>query len=207
MIKERFYTLWNTGRGLYVLLGLLFIGIFISPLSITGSFLSNNLVEFVFAIILITGIFTLPCPMILRAGLLLIAVLTRVLEHYDVNFIIANKILAALMLVAFSILIIKHFLLSKVLLRYKIVAAVAVYLIFGVLFARLYEIVYLFNPTAFSLNEPMTSFSFVYFSFVTLITIGYGDIVPVSVGARSLSIFEGILGQLYLVILISALVS
>lgn len=210
MIKEQFYTLWTTGRGLYVLLGLLFIGIFVSPLSITGSFISNNLVEFVFALILISGIFTLPCPTILRVGLLLIAflaVLTRMLEQFDVNFTIANKILAAIMLVTFSILIIKHFLLGKVILRDRIVAAVAVYLIFGVFFARLYEIVHLLNAAAFSSNEPINPFSFVYFSFVTLMTIGYGDIVPLSVDARSLSIFEGVLGQLYLVILISSLVS
>lgn len=212
-MKEKIYCLWTTGRGLYILLSLLFIGIFISPLSIAGSVISNIVVECIFAIILITGIFTIPCGMILRLGMLLIAffaVTARVLnklEHSNFTIEIANNILAAITLVAFSILIIKHFLIDKAILRHRIAAAVAVYLIFGVLFARLYDVVYLFNPAAFSLNDKITPFTLTYFSFTTLMTLGYGDIVPVSTLARSLSILEGITGQLYLVILISSLVS
>lgn len=92
-------------------------------------------------------------------------------------------------------------------LRYRIAAAVAVYLIFGVLWARLYDVVLLFNAASFSSNETMNSYSLVYFSFVTLMTLGYGDIVPVTIPARSLAIFEGVVGQLYIVILVSSLVS
>lgn len=213
MMKEESYYLWTTGRGLYVLLSLLFLGIFVSPLSIAGGIISDVLVECIFAMILIAGIFTTPCNIILRLGMLLVAflaVITRILDKfYSSNIAIAkaDNILAVITLVAFSILIIKHFLIDKVVLRYRIAAAVAVYLIFGVLWARLYEIVYLFNPTAFSLDEKINPFSLIYFSFVTLMTLGYGDIVPVSVAARSLAILEGVVGQLYMVILISSLVS
>lgn len=213
MMKEESYYLWTTGRGLYVLLSLLFLGIFVSPLSIAGGIISDVLVECIFAMILIAGIFTTPCNIILRLGMLFVAflaVITRILDKFNSsNMAIAkaDNILAVITLVAFSILIIKHFLIDKVILRYRIAAAVAVYLIFGVLWARLYEIVYLFNPTAFSLDEKINPFSLIYFSFVTLMTLGYGDIVPVSVAARSLAILEGVVGQLYMVILISSLVS
>jgi hypothetical protein len=47
----------------------------------------------------------------------------------------------------------------------------------------------------------------VYFSFVTLATLGYGDFTPVNMVARNLAILEAITGQLYLVILIAKLVS
>lgn len=47
----------------------------------------------------------------------------------------------------------------------------------------------------------------VYFSFVTLTTLGYGDISPASFGARTLVTLEALVGQLYLVILIARLVS
>lgn len=213
MMKDEFYYLWTTGRGLYALLSLLFIGIFISPLLIADGVISDIFVEVVFALILIIGVFTTPCSKTLRIGMLILAissVILRVLDKFNqANFRIANidNTLAAITLVAFSALIIKHFLLSKSILRYRIVAAVAVYLIFGVLWARLYEMVYLFNPAAFSLNEKMDFFSLIYFSFVTLVTLGYGDIVPLSIAARSLAILEGIIGQLYMIILISSLVS
>lgn len=212
-MKEEIYHLWSTGRGLYVLSGLLFLGIFVSPLMIADGFMSDIFVECVFAMILISGIFTTPWNITLRVGMLLIAFLAvtaRILHNFNhASFAIAtvDNILSAITLVAFSILIIKHFLLDKSILRHRISAAVAVYLIFGVLWARLYELVYLFNPLSFSLNEPMTPFSLTYFSFVTLLTLGYGDIVPVSIGARSLAILEGVVGQLYMVILISSLVS
>jgi hypothetical protein len=48
--------------------------------------------------------------------------------------------------------------------------------------------------------------NFYYYSFVTLTTMGYGDILGVTKSARSLSILEAITGQLYLAIMISRLV-
>jgi len=48
---------------------------------------------------------------------------------------------------------------------------------------------------------------FVYYSFVTLTTLGYGDIVPLSATARSLVYMEAIFGQFYIAILVAGLVS
>lgn len=212
-MKQDFYYLWTTGKGLYALLSLLVLGVFVMPLLIMDDLFSDVFVEGVFSLILIAGVFSTPCRLIVRLCILLIALLAlfiRILDKYNhSNYTIANadNILAVITILAFSFLIIKHFLLTKVLLRYKITAAVAVYLIFGVLFARLYEMIYLINPAAFSLDQKINLVSLIYFSFVTLTTIGYGDIVPLSVAARSLSILEGVIGQLYMVILISCLVS
>jgi hypothetical protein len=49
--------------------------------------------------------------------------------------------------------------------------------------------------------------NFIYYSFVCLTTTGYGDIAPVSQGARVMSVMESVFGQLYIAILISRLVS
>ena len=48
---------------------------------------------------------------------------------------------------------------------------------------------------------------FVYFSFVTLATLGYGDIVPLTATARGLAVIEAIGGQLYIAVLVARLVS
>lgn len=48
---------------------------------------------------------------------------------------------------------------------------------------------------------------FIYYSFVTLTTLGYGDITPVGTGARTLSWMESVVGPLYLAILIARLVA
>ena len=65
------------------------------------------------------------------------------------------------------------------------------------------------HPGSFSIPEIKgisASRSFLYYSFVTLTTLGYGDITPVASLARSLCILEAVLGQLYLVVQVAWLV-
>lgn len=212
-MKKEATFLWTTGQGLYILLGALVLGIFVSPLLIEHGLFSQILDEFIFSLILITGALATPCSSLaLRLGILILALLavaSKTLHQYhQSNFDIINgdNLIGIITLIAFSILLIKHFFSEKALLRHKIIAAVAVYLIFGVLFARLYETIYLLNSNAFNV-EHLNLFSFIYFSFTTLTSLGYGDIVPVSVATRSLAMLESITGQLYMVILISSLVA
>ena len=50
------------------------------------------------------------------------------------------------------------------------------------------------------------SSGFMYYSFITLTTVGYGDITPVTGVARSFSLLEGIVGQTYMAVLVARLV-
>ncbi len=90
---------------------------------------------------------------------------------------------------------------------------ICVYFLIGFVWALLYGIVASFDPQAFS--QPLirgTSYSnesyskVIYFSFVTLTTLGYGDIIPLSPLATMLTNLEAIIGQMYPAILISILV-
>lgn len=94
-------------------------------------------------------------------------------------------------------------------------ASLCIYLLLGVLWAQLYAIHEALRPGAFTFSgaamPPGTSVSegnttFLYYSFVTLTTLGYGDIVPVSPISRMLAGLEAIIGQLFLVVLVSRLV-
>jgi hypothetical protein len=65
------------------------------------------------------------------------------------------------------------------------------------------------HPGSFSIPEIQgisTSRHFLYYSFVTITTLGYGDITPVTSLARSLSTLEAVIGQLYLVVQVAWLV-
>ena len=86
---------------------------------------------------------------------------------------------------------------------------ICVYLLIGFVWALLYGIVASFDPQAFSqpLIEAESYGKSIYFSFTTLTTLGYGDIIPVSPWAEMLTNLEAIVGQLYPAILISILVS
>ena len=91
----------------------------------------------------------------------------------------------------------------------RVQGAVAVYLLFGVGWAHAYHIAAMRVPGSFvSTNGAMTNLSdWMYYSFVTLTTVGYGDIVPAHQATRILSVGEAIAGQLYLAVLIARLVA
>ena len=72
-----------------------------------------------------------------------------------------------------------------------------------------YEAIFVRVPAAFA-GSPGNIASFerwIYFSFVTLTTVGYGDITPVATSARALGTFEAFIGQLYPAVILARLVS
>ncbi len=89
----------------------------------------------------------------------------------------------------------------------SIKGGISIYFLLGYLWLYLYSLVLLVNPEAISFPAHASELSYVlYFSFATLTTLGYGDITPVSLMARNLTILESITGQIYLTVLIARLV-
>jgi hypothetical protein len=93
-------------------------------------------------------------------------------------------------------------------------ASVAAYLLIGLVWSFGYILVADADPLAFKFSvnnelkpEVMNAHNAYYFSFVTLCTVGYGDIVPMSSGARTLAMGEAVTGLLYVAILIARLVA
>jgi hypothetical protein len=94
---------------------------------------------------------------------------------------------------------------------HRIVGAILLYLLIAVTFAMLFSLVGISFPGAFGgltfeYNASVSN-RVLYFSFVTLTSTGYGDIVPIHPFARSLSNLEAIIGQLYPAILLARLVT
>ncbi len=90
----------------------------------------------------------------------------------------------------------------------RIEGAIAVYLLLGFTWAQAYELLALWHPGAFTgAVDGEGSLPWTYYSFVTLTTMGYGDIMPVHPLARAGAVLEALTGQLYLTILLARLVS
>ncbi len=90
--------------------------------------------------------------------------------------------------------------------------AVNVYVLIGLLFAFLYAGIALIVPDAFVgkfMEQPLRDqmYGFIYFSFVTLTTLGYGDLTPNNTFVGTLTYLQALFGQLYLAILLARLVA
>jgi hypothetical protein len=91
----------------------------------------------------------------------------------------------------------------------RLQGAVAVYLLLGLVWAHAYVIFDRDHPNSFVTVEktPPTVAGWTYFSFVTLTTVGYGDIIPKAPAARMLAVGEAIAGQMYLAVMLARLVA
>lgn len=106
-------------------------------------------------------------------------------------------------------LIIEHLLNNHELSSNTVYGAAAVYLLLGVIFASIFHFASIVDINSFSSDDGVVTDygDHLYFSFVTLTTVGYGDVHPDSKMVRSLSVFEAVLGQLYLAVLVALLIS
>jgi hypothetical protein len=123
-------------------------------------------------------------------------------------------LVCALVLLAFVIGHLLYFVLHAPVVNVEVLcASIAAYLMLGLTWTVAYWLVDQLTPGgAFSFNttrgaHSMNGFTGFYFSFITLSTVGYGDITPVSQAARWLAAMEAMTGLLYVAVLIARLVS
>jgi hypothetical protein len=90
-----------------------------------------------------------------------------------------------------------------------IYGAIVVYLLIAIMWAFVFSVMESINPGSFAIGEGQIEVGrplFIYYSFVTITTLGYGDITPITALANSFSFLEAVIGQIYLVVLVARLV-
>ncbi len=209
---------WSTDRSLTVLLLLLAVLIFvIQPLGDLG-YGGRTGVGVVFSLLLISGVGAVAksiAPTVLVGGLVLVNVAVRWLRLQSgaTGLAAPDALLSALLCAILAVVVLAQVFREGPITWQRIQGAVAVYLLLGLSWAFAYKVVALLWPDAFaSLSGPVhpsadLTARFVYFSFVTLTTVGYGDITAVHPVGRSLATAEALVGQLFPVILLARLVS
>jgi hypothetical protein len=89
-----------------------------------------------------------------------------------------------------------------------VAGVLAIYLLAGMLFSFLYGVIGAFDPDAvFAEQAKSTASDYLYFSFVTLNTVGYGDLTPAGDLTRTFAVAEMLFGQIYLVTVVALIVS
>ena len=165
---------------------------------------------------------TISYTLVLLSIFSIVGSMTKLLSYLVVLAVVANFLLlffADRLLGVISFLIstltftiatgvlIKRIAISKNVTVAVVIQAISGYLLIGIIGVLLNSILLAFDENAITLTISGSKFSsIIYYSFITLTTIGYGEIVPQSVFARSISIFIGVCGQMYLTVIIALIV-
>jgi voltage-gated potassium channel len=136
-------------------------------------------------------------------------VLASLIIFENIVVTISIDILCSLILLYCISLIIESLLVSKTITESEIFGLLNCYIIIGIVFAFIYQLAFRIDPAAFdpSRIDRDSINSFIYFSFTTITTLGYGDIIPKSSLVQRLAIIEAIAGQFYIAIVVTYLLS
>ena len=167
--------------------------------------------------ILVIGIFSLQeSRLLFGAGIVLaaIAVLLTVMDFFNARNQILKLVALADVFIFFVIsiaLAVRHLFQEGPITLNRLMGGICIYILLGMCWSIIYMYLIWWQPDAFAgavLDTPDNPvfWDMIYFSFVTLTTLGYGDITPAEPMARALAYTEAVVGQLYIAILIGTLV-
>jgi Ion channel len=176
-----------------------------------------HLFAIAFGLVLIAAVFIISgsgfavAPVLAAEGLIVLATVLRRTHPSDLDIILDA---AAWLIAGITLCIVISFaVFARGQVNYhRVIGAVLLYFSIGLIFAALFCFVATFNATTFAgigaLHDNLAvAGNLIYFSFVTLTSVGYGDIVPVHPYARGLANVEAIIGQLYPATLLARLVT
>ena len=169
-----------------------------------------------FDLVLIAGAYSAasrggqPWPFLGLTGLALLLRWTALVSADD-GFELASSVITAVWIASAITIVGKELFRQREVTTNMIFGAIVTYLLAAVAFAYLFEILELLQPGSFSGIPDYASAqelgdALLYFSLVSLTTVGYGDIAPVFGVARPLAVLEGVFGTLYLAVMIARLV-
>lgn len=143
-----------------------------------------------------------------------VAALTSLIGFIDIvfqkfqNLYILHLILTLVIFIFTTIVIINNVLKSEIVDSKMLYAALSAYLLLGVIGSLIFTLLNILDPSAFNVNlNSQNGQQSLYLSFVTLTTLGYGDIVPMTHLAQTICIVLSLIGQVYLTVIIAIIVA
>ena len=151
-------------------------------------------------------------PQAIIASVLVLPLIVSTWSTYFVEIktvSLLTRVFGALFFAYAAINILRIIVKSEKVTRETIFAAIVAYLLIALMWAFLYMILDMMSPGSFSFPDKGfqgETMRYEYLSFVTITTLGYGDITPVTDQASAMVIMEAVIGQIYLVVLVAWLV-
>ncbi|RDS86684.1 potassium channel family protein [Dyella psychrodurans] len=143
-------------------------------------------------------------PLMIGLAALLLSAIIAVLERFNSlkDFLVAEDALAIATFMLLTIAVFRAVFAPGRFTGHRVLGSIALYLNIGLLFGLVFRLINTVSPGAFANLPPNSDQSALraaleYFSFSILTSVGFGDIIPVSPIARSLSVLEASVGHLY----------
>lgn len=179
--------------------------------------------ELLFTLFLVAGVNAITRNKKIVSVTLLLAIMAFVVTGFDYflhsqMLLLFSLIIEIVFFIIITATIIEHVLKYKKVSADKIYGAICGYLLTGIIWAMIYTVIETAFPNSFyfasglgfnfeqSSPQGLYFTQFIYYSYITLSTLGYGDIVPTGLEARVFSSLEAMIGQLYVAVLIARLV-
>lgn len=155
----------------------------------------------------------------LRYGFLLLWAVTAILKFapapgMESLCLLLGKGLGCLLLLILVFSIMRFVMFSRSIESDTLFAAVVAYMLLAIMFGQLYSLISFMVPDAFSISKALltdemyaSDIDYYYFSFITIATLGYGDITPAHPFTQILASIEAVIGQFYVAIIVAWLVS
>jgi len=157
-------------------------------------------------------------PVCILVGFMAMLMNVLFLQWPWIGFMIIHHLLMVMVLGYFTISLTVYFFNCRSVTHYTIYAALSSYLMIALIWALMYGTIDMLQPDAFNVSLVPSpggylydqgnaiSFPSFYYSIITITTLGYGDIIPLSDSARALSSAEAFTGQMFIAITIARLV-
>lgn len=194
----------------------LFLIVLIVALIVLGPFVEGFMglslfMDLLFSIIFITTIYAASQK---KSHIIIavILVIPTLLALWSENIAISNTLvtighICGLILFAFAVISILIYIFSaQVVTRQTISAAIVVYLLIALMWTFIYRLMEILYPASFAFAHSKLQDAeniYLYFSLVTITTLGYGDITPIGRQVTSLAVLEAVTGQIYLVVVVA----
>ena len=199
-----------------MLLVILLFTVFVLPILIEYEHVHAFFVNSVFLFLFFTGIWSSRNKILvaLTAILFMTQLGLRVLRfsEYEYEFYLVERIVGILNMTVFIFLNIRLLFRDHEVNIYRVIGAINVYLLVAILGSFLFEIIYLTTGSGIGGDVVLEGLDkdfalYIYFSLVSLTTVGFGDLYPIQVMSKMLSVFLSTIGILYPAVVIARLVS
>ncbi|AMQ57174.1 potassium channel family protein [Algoriphagus sanaruensis] len=220
-IIKHFNDYWLNDISFLLLLVVLVFTAFVLPVLIEYGHIDMVYVNLVFIFLFFTGIWSSNNQglILITSSLFLTQIVLRILRFSDLpyEFYLLERIFGLINMAVFIFMNIRLLFRNNEVNLYRVIGAVNVYLLLAILGAFAFELIQLtigssivtteINPKDQLLTGSDEDFSiYIYFSLVSLTTVGFGDYVPINILSKMVSVFLSTVGILYPAVVIAKLV-